>query len=245
MYSIYIPSIKRSDSEFLQELKRLNLSYYLVLAHDQVERYLEYHDMNNIIVLPKSVYGISKIRQFILEYALKKKEKRIWMSDDDLRRFFMWSSESNKEVSFKYFLQEAENEITKLEKADKSLVQVGFKYSTFAIPKSKYSFNTDIGMIQYLNLERLQNKVSYDIKMTTLEDTDFSIRLIKNGYKNVKLNHFIFTAPRSGTGKGGLEEAYQNKGKQQGIIEFQRKFPDLIKIIDLDKGKYRVHWGKL
>ena len=75
MYSIYIPSIKRSDSEFLQELKRLNLSYYLVLAHDQVERYLEYHDMNNIIVLPKSVYGISKIRQFILEYALKKRKK--------------------------------------------------------------------------------------------------------------------------------------------------------------------------
>lgn len=245
MYPIYVPSIRRSNSEFLLQLKNLKMIYYIVLAHDQVEEYSKYHTLNNIIVLPKNVYGISKIRQFILEHADKQNEKKIWMSDDDLKRFFTWSTGGNKEVSLKYFLQEAEKEISKLENTNQSMVQVGFKYSTFAIPKSSYTFNTDIGMIQYLNLERLNKKVKYDIDMITLEDTDFSVRLIKNGFQNVKLNHFIFTAPRSGTGKGGLDNTYQNQGKQKGILQFQKKFPDLIKIIDLEKGKYRISWNKV
>jgi hypothetical protein len=245
MYSIYIPSIERPDSEFLLELDRLKLSYYLVLAYDQVAKYSKYHSPDRIITLPKSVKGISKIRQFILDYTFKQNEKRIWMSDDDLKRFFLRSSSSNQEVTFKLFLKEAEKEILNLEKTDPTLVQVGFKYSTFAIPQSKYTLNTDIGMIQYLNIERLQNAVSYDAGMITLEDTDFSVRLIKKGFKNVKLNHFIFTAPRSGTGKGGLENAYQNQAKQKGILEFQKKFPDLIKVVDLKKGKYRIYWSKI
>ena len=245
MHNIYIPSLGRPNSDFLLKLKILKLPYYIVLAPNQVQDYSKIHPQDKIIVLPKNLKGISKIRQFILDYTIKKGEKKIWISDDDLNRFFFWSPTNNKEVTFKSFIGSAEKEITKLEKQNPKLVQAGFKYSTFAIPKSKLTFGTDIGMIHYLNLERLQKKVSYDPRMITLEDSDFTVQLLKKGFMNVKLNHFIFTAPRSGTGKGGLENDYQNQAKQKGMLQFQKKYPNLITIIDLKKGKYRIHWRLL
>lgn len=246
MYPIYIPSIERPDSEFLLKIKELKLEYFIILSKDQVNKYTKFHNIKHILVLPNKIKGISSIRQYILDYTIQKKEKKIWISDDDLKKFFFWSPLSKiKEVDFKQFLGQAEKEIKKQQTKNNNLVQVGFKYSTFAIPKSSLTFNTDLGMIHFLDLERLQRKVSYDPNMITLEDSDFIVQLIQKGFQNLKLNHFIFTAPRSGTGTGGLHSEYQNEAKQKGIIQFKKKYPSLIKIIDLEKGKYRIYWSKI
>lgn len=109
-------------------------------------------------------------------------------------------------------------------------------------------------MIQLLDVSRIKEKenvdnikISYDFNFPALEDTDFTIQLFNNGFKNCCLNHFIFTAPKSGStskkNKGGLEIEYQNGAKQKGMICFQNKYPKLIKIIDLEKGKYKILWN--
>jgi hypothetical protein len=175
------------------------------------------------------------------------------MSDDDLSKFYIKNPEEVslgvKEVDFKTFITKAEETIKKFlnENKEKNLseniVQFGFKYSTFAIPKKPITINTNIGMIQLLDIEKTKN-INYDTSFITLEDTDFTIQLLQNNFKNLQLNHFIFTAPKSGTGKGGLETQYLEGAKQKGIKLFKSKYTDLMNITDLEKGKYKINWKK-
>jgi hypothetical protein len=78
-----------------------------------------------------------------------------------------------------------------------------------------------------------------------LEDTDFTIQLLNNGFSNLQFNHMIFTAPKSGKGKGGLENEYNMGAKQKGMVRFQEKYPTMINIIDMEKGKYKILWNKV
>ena len=246
------------------------IKYYIIIAEDQLEDYLKNFSKKNLIILPinktktKTKLNIAGIRQFILEVARKNKETKIWMSDDDLSKFYIkntsnTSNTSNtlegslgvKEVDFKTFITKAEETIKKFlndkENKEKNLtekiVQFGFKYSTFAIPKKPITINTNIGMIQLLDIEKTKN-INYDTRFITLEDTDYTIQLLQNNFKNLQLNHFIFTAPKSGTGKGGLETQYLEGAKQKGIKLFKSKYTDLMNITDLEKGKYKINWKK-
>ena len=102
-------------------------------------------------------------------------------------------------------------------------------------------------MIQFLDIQKIKENenIKYDPRFDTLEDTDFTITLFDNHFKNCQLNNFIFTAPKSGKGKGGLEKEYQNGAKGKGIIQFMVKYNirDLINITDLSKDKYRIKWN--
>ena len=112
------------------------------------------------------------------------------------------------------------------------------------------SFHFEIKWVR-LDLERIQKQIkkgeiAYDSSFVALEDTDFTIQLFNHGFKNCVLNHYIFTAPRSGSGKGGLETTYSEGGKQKGIDRFHKKYPNLIilTIRNLEKGKYKIAWNK-
>ena len=279
MYPLYIPSMNRQNSEFLIKIRDITpkIKYYIIIAKHQYENYAKNYPLNNLVILPDGIIKISEIRQFILELARKNKESKIWMSDDDLSKFFIKKSNLDKfyqlnnqknqinetksksiennsnnckdnvyklcEVSFMDYILTAESIFDKISILDRSIVQFGFKYSTFAIPTKPITLNTNIGMIQLLDIKKTK-KINYDLSFTTLEDTDFTIQLLKNNLKSCQLNHFIFTAPKSGTGKGGLEGEYSNGAKQKGITEFFNKYPDLIEITDIKKGKYKIKWNK-
>jgi hypothetical protein len=289
MFPIYIPSIYRHDSDFLIRIRdtKPSLKYYIIIASHQLNDYAKIYPSKNLVILPDNIIKISEIRQFILDLAIKNKETKIWMSDDDLSRFFIkmkkdiekdikkdiekdikkerttlhlehhilekLSSDNQEnildEVSFKDFLTNAEMIFNKLSILDTSLVQFGFKYSTFSIPLKPITLNSNVGMIQFLDIERIKTKIQkeelgYDSSFIALEDTDFTIQLFNNGFKNCILNHYIFTAPRSGHGKGGLEKAYSEGAKQKGIQRFMVKYKNLITITNLENDKYKILWNK-
>jgi hypothetical protein len=281
MYPIYIPSIYRPNSEFLIKIRdaKPSIKYYIIIASHQLNDYAKIYPSQNLVILPDNIIKISEIRQFILEVAIKNKETKIWMSDDDLSRFFIKMKKEKKEkqenkkttshlehllleklssdnqenilveVSFQEFLTNAEIIFNKLSILDTSLSQFGFKYSTFSIPLKPITLNSNVGMIQFLDIERIKTKIQkgelyYDSSFIALEDTDFTIQLFNNGFKNCVLNHYIFTAPRSGHGKGGLEKAYSEGAKQKGIQRFLKKHKNLITITNLEKDKYKILWSK-
>jgi hypothetical protein len=249
VYPFYIPSIYRHDSEFLILIRDFNpvIKYYIIIAKHQYEDYAKNFPYDNLVILPDTVIKISEIRQYILTLARNNNETHIWMSDDDLSKFFI-KTENKKEldeVDFMTLIIKAEYEMKhNTEFKNKNIVQVGFKYSTFALQKTPYSFNTNIGMIQLLDIKQTMN-INYDLSFPTLEDTDFTIQLLYNGFNNIQFNHMIFTAPKSGKGKGGLEKEYNNGAKQKGMLKFQEKYQNLINITDLEKGKYKILWTKV
>lgn len=244
---IYIPSKSRAGSNFLLNLKKEKMNYYIFVNLDQLESYVKYHPRSRLIIVPDKITGIAKTRQYIFDYARNVNDKKFFMSDDDLYNFFIKEPKNNQldQISFKDFISKSLKEIKKIEKKDPKCVQIGFKKSTFAIPSSPYTLYTDLGDIYYFNLERIPKNIRYDTKMIALEDTDLILQFYKHGLTNYKLNHFIFTSPKSGTYPGGLHSQYLKGAKQKGILGFQKKYPNMIKISDLEKGKYRILWNKL
>jgi hypothetical protein len=98
-------------------------------------------------------------------------------------------------------------------------------------------------MIQLLDVEKCGLSINYDPSFTTLEDTDFTVQLLKNKLKSCQLNHYIFTAPKSGSGKGGLESEYLCGAKQKGMYQFLNKYPNLMEISNITDGKYKIKWS--
>lgn len=149
VYPFYIPSIYRPNSEFLIKIRDSQLKYYIIIASHQYESYNKNFPKENLVILPDNVIKISEIRQYIIDIAIKNNESRIWMSDDDLSKFFIkdvmkvetkneTKNETDKklvEVDFKKFITTSEEMIKKISILDTSIIQFGFKYSTFAIPK--------------------------------------------------------------------------------------------------------------
>jgi predicted house-cleaning NTP pyrophosphatase (Maf/HAM1 superfamily) len=278
MYPFYIPSIYRHDSEFLIKIRDAStntptpIKYYIIIARHQYENYAKNFPADKLVVLPDTVIKISEIRQYILALARQNKETKIWMSDDDLSKFFIKKPTNSKskeyqlksisndtesissgssgssdyklvEISFIDYITSAEKIFDKISFLDTKIVQFGFKYSTFAIPAKPITLNTNIGMIQLLDIEKLDVNINYDTSFTTLEDTDFTVQLLKNKLKSCQLNHYIFTAPKSGSGKGGLENEYLSGGKQKGMYQFLNKYPNLMEINDITNGKYKIKWN--
>ncbi len=290
MYPFYIPSIYRHDSEFLIKIRDAStttpIKYYIIIARHQYENYAKNFPADKLVILPDYIITISEIRQYILTLARQNKETKIWMSDDDLSKFFIKkpiksssitnsisptsdyelknieksnevsegdennSSNGNGNCNYKLFevpfidyITSAEKIFDKISFLDTKIVQFGFKYSTFAIPSKPITLNTNIGMIQLLDIEKLDVNINYDTSFTTLEDTDFTVQLLKNKLKSCQLNHYIFTAPKSGSGKGGLENEYLSGGKQKGMYQFLNKYPNLMEINDITNGKYKIKWN--
>jgi hypothetical protein len=220
MYPFYIPSIYRHDSEFLIKIRDAStntptpIKYYIIIARHQYENYAKNFPADKLVTLPDTVIKISEIRQYILTLARENKETKIWMSDDDLSKFFIKkpiksSSSTNSvsttsdyelktieksneisegdennssncncnsngngnyklfEVPFIDYITSAEKIFDKISFLDTKIVQFGFKYSTFAIPAKPITLNTNIGMIQLLDIEKLDVNINYDTSFTT------------------------------------------------------------------------------
>lgn len=255
MYPLFIPSKGRSQTcIFCHKLKSTNREFYIFIYREDLKDYLRYFDKENLIVVPETIRGITAKRQYMLDTARKKKIGWFWMVDDDINKFYKRPPVNNNkvkvnrtldELSVTQFLNSGENFVKLLEKKDITTVfQIGFKKGAFGLPDSPITVNTDIGEIHMLNAKRLKD-IDYDLNMIALEDTDLCVRNIINGNQNIKLNHFIFYAPKSGTGKGGLEKVYKESGKSKGVKQFQQKYGKLIKISDDNPEKYRINWKKL
>jgi len=253
MFPIFIPSKSRSNTcTTCNQLKKYNIQFIIFIYKEDYNDYLNYFDKNNLIVVPESVRGITPKRQFMLDYARKQKYDWFWMIDDDIEKIYLRPRENITEgkssplipLTIKNFLEMIYNFIKYIESKnpDHSIYEVGFKERAFGIQKSPISVNTDIGPIHLMNVKNTE--VNYDLNMTALEDTDFSVQNILNNKINIKLNHFIFFAPKSGTNKGGLENIYNESGKSKGVIQFKDKYNGLIKIDNNNNEKYRINWSK-
>lgn len=252
MYPIFIPSKGRSQTcYFCHNLKNTGREFYIFIYKEDLNDYLKYFDKNNLIIVPNTVNGITQKRQYMLNMARKSGLDWFWMVDDDINKFFtkpIYTSDSKrslKELTIKQFLNNSEKFVKLLDNKNiKNVFQIGFKKSAFGLPESPITVNTDIGEIHMLNAKKLQN-IDYDLNMVALEDTDLCVRNIMNKNYNIKLNHLIFYAPKSGTGKGGLEKVYKESGKSRGVKQFQKKYGKLIHINPDNSEKYRINWKSL
>lgn len=251
-YPIVIVSKGRAGhAPFIERLQNAGIPYDLVLEKEDVKPYcLAYEGMRHIEVLKKSNMGCGYCRHFALKHMRKTYGGWFWKFDDDIEKFSAYDYKNRRfvPITFAQFIQKGEAIIRHYQNKVQSLGIVGFRQSSFGITKEPIIPNTRVITIVAVNSDRV--RINYDRKLVAMSDEDFLIRAFKQGISTIKINHYMYTTPYSGSiGQiGGFDWQKIKKSKYVKMVE--KKHPDVVKFISKDGGtkgnpQYSIAWQKI
>ena len=227
-YPIYIVSKGRWESRLTAEsLEKLGIPYHIVVEPQEFENYAAVISPEKILTLPFSNLGQGSIpaRNWIWEHAISTGAERHWILDDNIDGFYRLHNNLKTPVATGATFRAAEDFTDRYENVAIS----GFNYFMFAPRKEEiapYTLNTRI-----YSCILLKNDIPYRWRGRYNEDTDLSLRVLRDGLCTILFNAFLAQKTTTMTMKGGnTDELYQGDGRLKMAQSLQEQHPDLVKI---------------
>ncbi len=227
-YPIYIISKGRWESRKTSKaLEEIGIPYRIVIEPQEYEQYAAVIDPKKILVLPFSNLGQGSIpaRNWVWEHSVNNGDTRHWIIDDNIRGFYRLTRNLKAPVSTGSTFRAAEDFVDRYT----NIALSGFNYFMFASRK-------EILPPLYLNTRiysciLIQNDIPYRWRGRYNEDTDLSIRALKDGWCTVLFNAFLAHKETTmSMGGGNTDELYQGDGRLKMAQSLQEQHPDLVKI---------------
>lgn len=242
-YPVFVISKGRWDSrQTSKTLEEMNCNYRIVVEPQEYDNYAAVIDPKKIIVTPFSNLGQGSIpvRNFVWELSIQEGHKRHWVLDDNIRHFFRSLHNTRLRCYSTAPLTVCEDFTDRFENVRMS----GLNYNFFVlanIEKVAYYLNTRI-----YSCILLDNSVKHRWRGKFNEDTDLSLRILKDGDCTVLLNSFSCGKAATMSMKGGnTEEIY--KREKEGFdnrYEFAKSLydqhPDVV-VITQKHGRWHHH----
>jgi hypothetical protein len=228
-YPIYVISKGRHNSCLTaRELNMMNVSYKLVVEPSEADLYKGV--AKEIIVLPSDLskleQGSIPVRNFVWEHSLAGGHKRHWILDDNIEGFHRLNRNDKPKVTSGTIFRIAEDFVDRY----KNIGIAGFNYYSFC--KS-----TDCVPAFYLNTRiysciLIDNSIPYRWRGRYNEDTDLSIRALKDGYCTVLFNAFLIGKVTTLRMKGGNTDTIYNTGDKRLAFaqSLQEQHPDVVRV---------------
>lgn len=227
-YPIYIISKGRWDSRLTSKtLESMNVPYRIVVEPHETEQYAEVISREKILELPFSNLGQGSIpaRNFVWEHSISIGAKRHWIMDDNIRGFFRLQHNLKTPVADGTIFYAAEHFVDRYT----NVAKAGFNYFMFANRKSKLPplyLNTRV-----YSCILLRNDLPERWRGRYNEDTDLSIRLLKQGHCTVLFNAFLCGKETTMKMKGGnTDELYAGDGRLDMAQSLVDQHPDIVKV---------------
>lgn len=227
-YPIYIISKGRWESRLTsRSLEEMGCPYFIVIEPQEYDQYAAVINSDKILTLPFSNLGQGSIpaRNWVWEHAIKIGTERHWILDDNIDRF--WRLNQNKRVICysPSIFRAAEDFIDRYENVGIS----GFHYYMFMRNKEKappYYLNTRV-----YSCICIRNDLPYRWRGKYNEDTDLSLRVLKDGWCTILFNAFLAKKMPTLTMKGGnMDELYQGDGRLDMAYSLREQHPDVVKV---------------
>lgn len=227
-YPIYIISKGRWESRLTSKsLEKIGVPYMIVVEPQELEKYSAVIAKEKILVTPFSNLGQGSIpvRNFVWEHSVARGDARHWILDDNIDGFYRLNKNLKVPVSTGSTFRAAEDF------ADRYLnvALCGFNYFMFAPRKTKitpFTLNTRI-----YSCILIKNNILYRWRGRYNEDTDLSIRVLKDGLCTVLFNAFLAMKQTTMTMKGGnTDELYQGDGRLKMAESLKEQHPGLVEI---------------
>lgn len=228
-YPIYIISKGRWESRLTSKaLERMGVPYKIVVEPQEYDNYASVIDPEKILVLPFSNLGQGGIpaRNWVWEHSIQQGAERHWILDDNIRAFYRLNRNRREYVGYGATFRAAEDFVDRYE----NVAMSGFNYTTFAQDREKippFYLNTRI-----YSCILLRNDLPYRWRGKFNEDTDLSIRILKDGNCTILFNAFLIDKMQTMTYKGGnTEEVYENgDARLEFAKSLQEQHPDIVKV---------------
>ena len=228
-YPIYIISKGRWESRLtVKALEKINVPYYIVIEPQEYKQYAKVIDKEKIYKLPFSNLGQGSIpaRNWVWEHSISIGADRHWILDDNIKVFYRLNKNNYNPVASGTIFKIAEDFIDRY----KNIALAGFEYEMFIPKKSKctpFRLNTRI-----YSCILIKNDIPYRWRGRYNEDTDLSLRILKDGWCTILFQAFLMLKTTTMKLSGGnTEDLYLIKdGRLKMAKSLVEQHPDVTKI---------------
>lgn len=234
-YPVYIISKGRWESRLTAKaLDKLDVPFRIVVEPQEADEYKQAVGSERVLILPFSNLGQGSIpaRNWVWEHSIKEGHDRHWIMDDNIKGFYRFNRNLKVPVADGAIFAAMENFADRYE----NVPMAGPNYFMFASRKSgdipPFTPNTRVySCILLSNDERFGQRWRGRYN----EDTDLSLRFLKQGDCTILFNAFLAEKTTTMTMKGGnTDELYKQDAEFDGRLEMavhlQRQHPDVVTV---------------
>jgi len=253
IYPIYIISKGRADSrQTSRTLEDMNVPYRIVIEESEYDDYAAVIDPEKILTLPSDfrenpkyaipdpinghIGGSIPVRNWVWEHSIKEGHKRHWIMDDNIRHFYRLNQNLKTRVTSGNIIRACEEFTDRYENVPMS----GMNYAFFAPAFSKrppYYLNTRV-----YSCILLSNDIPHRWRGRYNEDTDLSLRILKDGYCTFLFNAFLCGKSATMAMSGGnTEEVYAKDGNE---FDNRLTFAESLRDQHPDVVQITKKWGR-
>lgn len=234
-YPIYIISKGRWESRLTsRSLEAINVPYRIVIESQERDQYAAVIDPAKILILPFSNLGQGSIpaRNWVWEHSISEGHARHWIMDDNIRGFYRYNRNHKILVGDGAIFAAAEDYTDRYANVPMSGLNYRF------LVKSKFGKQNKPFILNHrvYSCILLSNGVPHRWRGRYNEDTDLSLRFLKDGYCTILFNAFLAGKEATMRMKGGnTDDLYKQDAAFDGRLEMakslQRQHPDVTKIV--------------
>lgn len=189
IYPVYIISKGRWESRLTQKaLEEINVPYHIVVEPKEYDNYAAVIDKSKILVLPDNFSELKQggipVRNWVWDHSISTGANRHWILDDNISNFRRLNNNLKIRVASGTIFNIAERFVDRY----KNVAIAGFNYQWFAKQKQKippFYLNTRV-----YSCILIKNDILYRWRGRYNEDTDLSLRVLKDGYCTILFNAF-------------------------------------------------------
>ena len=209
----------------------MSVPYCIVIEPQEYEQYAAVIDPAKILVLPFSNLGLGGIpaRNWVWEHSISIGAERHWIIDDNIDDFYRLAGNMKYRVTSGVTFRACEDFVDRYT----NVALAGMQYEMFAPRIKKHP--PFIPNTRVYSCILIKNDLPYRWRGRYNEDTDLSLRVLKDGWCTVLFVAFLANKRATMTMKGGnTEELYKLNGQADGRLlmaqSLQRQHPDVVKI---------------
>lgn len=228
-YPIYVISKGRWENPLtIRALERCGVPFNVVIEPQEEEQYARVIEKSNLLILPFSNLGQGSIpaRNWVWENSLQRGAYRHWIFDDNIRDFYRLNNNLRVRVAGGGIFCASEDFVDRYTNVAIS----GFHYRFFAVARDKrppYYLNTRV-----YSAILIRNDIPYRWRGRYNEDTDLSLRALKDGHCTILFLAFLADKVATMTMKGGnTDELYKDDGRLKMAQSLKEQHPDITKIV--------------
>ena len=239
-YPVYIISKGRWESRLTSKaLERMQVPYHIIIEPQEYEQYAAVINPAKIYVLPFSNLGQGSIpaRNWVWEHAISIGAERHWILDDNIDDFYRWYKNERIRVSDGTTFRAAEDFVDRYT----NVAMAGMQYFYFAVTsltnaiRKPFLLNTRV-----YSCILLKNDLPYRWRGRYNEDTDLSLRILKDGWCTVLFYAFLADKITTLTMKGGnTDELYKGVNVEDKMQDgrwlmaesLRQQHPDVTKVV--------------
>jgi hypothetical protein len=228
-YPVYIISKGRWKNPLtVKSLERMKVPYHIVIEPQEYDNYASVVDANKIYVLPFSNLGQGSIpaRNWVWDHSVSIGAKRHWILDDNIEAFNRLNRNIKPVVLTGSIFKAAEDFTDRYENVALS----GFNYYSFCKstdPVPPFYLNTRV-----YSCILIKNDLPYKWRGRYNEDTDLSLRVLKDGWCTILFNAFLAGKVTTMRMKGGnTDELYANDGRKKMAEALAELHPDVATVV--------------